>query len=61
MDNETRDLLNTILANQAILYQRIDTVYQSQIKKTHKGFFNEDAAAKELKILADKLLENTGK
>lgn len=61
MDPELRQILNLILANQAVLYQRIDTIYQAQQKKTSKSFFNEDAAAKELKGLADKLLKDASK
>lgn len=60
MDLELRQILNTILANQAVLYQRIDTLY-SKNKGITKSFFNEDAAAKELKELSDKLLKDASK
>lgn len=48
MDRETKDLLKQIIANQAVIFQRIEDLYQRQIKNTQKSFYDEERALEDM-------------
>lgn len=55
MEKEIKDLLNQVLANQAVIFHRLEVLYQKQIKNTEKSFYDEKRAQSDLSDIADKL------
>ena len=58
MEKELKEVLLQILANQAIMYHRIEELYQKQIKKTDKAFYTEKRAMEELSEHAQRLMKD---
>lgn len=64
MDQELKEMLNMILANQAVLFKRIQEIHNSTVPNSSvnkKAFYDDNEAAKELKIISDKLLKDSRK
>lgn len=56
MDSETKKLLREIIANQAIIFHRIEDLYQNQIKGTQKMFYDEKRALSDMTERAKKII-----
>jgi len=57
MDKEIKDMLRQVIANQAIIFQRIEDLYQRQIKNTQKAFYDEPKALEDMTERARKILD----
>lgn len=55
MDNETKEMLKQVLANQAVIFQRLEDLYQKQIKGTTKVFYNDENALADLRERSNKI------